>query len=342
MRLLVTGGAGFIGSEFVRQLMSGRLRTELAPDCWNTDPELQVTVLDSLSYSGVRENLEDLEGTPGYRFVHGDIRDTALVGEVMDGQEAVVHFAAETHVDRSIKEAAPFVTTNVLGTHVLLEAARAHRVRRFLHVSTDEVYGSIDEGSWGTDQPLSPNSPYAASKAASDLLALSFHRTFGMDVVVTRCSNNYGPRQFPEKVIPLFVTRLLEGLPVPLYGDGSHVRDWLHVSDHCRGIALALSRGRAGEVYHFGGGRELSNLELAAELVRLTGARPDLIRRVSDRRGHDLRYSLDIGRSRRELGYEPRVPFGRGLCDTVSWYRDSRSWWEPLTNRVEECAGAVG
>ncbi|WP_307661112.1 dTDP-glucose 4,6-dehydratase [Streptomyces sp. V1I1] len=320
MRILVTGGAGFIGSEFVRQLMTGSLQID-AP---------QVTVLDKLTYSGVQANLAPVADLPGYRFVHGDICDPAVVDEVMAGQDAVVHFAAESHVDRSIAGAMPFVITNVLGTQVLLDAARRHRVGRFLHVSTDEVYGSISEGSWAVGQPLAPNSPYAASKAASDLMVLAHHRTHGMDVVVTRCSNNYGPYQFPEKVIPLFTTRLLAGEPVPLYGDGSNVRDWLHVSDHCRGLALALTRGRAGQVYHLGGGQELSNLELTAELLRATGASRELVEQVADRKGHDLRYSLDISGSRQELGYEPQIPFAQGLAETVAWYRDNHAWWEPL------------
>ncbi|MET7713178.1 dTDP-glucose 4,6-dehydratase [Streptomyces sp. NPDC005407] len=320
MRILVTGGAGFIGSEFVRQLMTGSLQID-AP---------QVTVLDKLTYSGVQANLAPVADLPGYRFVHGDICDPAVVDEVMAGQDAVVHFAAESHVDRSIAGAVPFVITNVLGTQVLLDAARRHRVGRFLHASTDEVYGSISEGSWAVGQPLAPNSPYAASKAASDLVVLAHHRTHGMDVVVTRCSNNYGPYQFPEKVIPLFTTRLLAGEPVPLYGDGSNVRDWLHVSDHCRGLALALTRGRAGKVYHLGGGQELSNLELTAELLRATGASRELVERVADRKGHDLRYSLDISGSLQELGYEPQIPFAQGLAETVAWYRDNRAWWEPL------------
>ncbi|MFC9399288.1 dTDP-glucose 4,6-dehydratase [Streptomyces sp. NPDC057027] len=320
MRILVTGGAGFIGSEFARQLLRGSLAVTAD----------HVTVLDKLTYSGVLANLDPVADLPGYSFVRADICDPAAVDEVMAGQDAVVHFAAESHVDRSISDAGPFVTTNVLGTQVLLDAARRHGVGRFLHVSTDEVYGSISEGAWRVGQPLAPNSPYAASKAASDLMALAQHRTHGMDVVLTRCSNNYGPYQFPEKVIPLFITRLLAGNPVPLYGDGSNVRDWLHVSDHCRGIALALSRGRAGQVYHLGGGQEMSNRELVGELLKATGRSWDLVEQVADRKGHDLRYALDIEESREQLGYEPLVSFTDGLADTISWYRDNRSWWEPL------------
>jgi dTDP-glucose 4,6-dehydratase len=246
------------------------------------------------------------------------------------GHDAIVHFAAESHVDRSIAGAAPFVTTNVLGTQTLLDAAVRHNVGRFLHVSTDEVYGSIETGSWTEDWPLRPNSPYSASKAGSDLLALAFHRTHKLDVVVTRCSNNYGPYQFPEKVIPLFVTNLLDGLPVPLYGDGGNVRDWLHVADHCAGIDLVLRRGRAGEVYHIGGGTELTNKELTARLLDACGAGWDSVQQVADRKGHDRRYSLDITKISEELGYAPAYDFERGLAETVTWYRENRDWWEPL------------
>lgn len=328
MRILVTGGAGFIGSEFVRQLLS--------------DPgaDVRVTVLDKLTYSGVEANLAPVADRPGYRFVRGDICDPEAVEQVMAGQDAVVHFAAESHVDRSIEGSGPFVTTNVLGTQVLLDAALRHGVGRFVHVSTDEVYGSISEGSWTEGWPLAPNSPYSASKAGSDLLALAYHRTHGMDVVVTRCSNNYGHYQFPEKVVPLFVTNLLDGLTVPLYGDGGNVRDWLHVSDHCRGIRLALSGGRAGEVYHIGGGTELSNKELTARLLEATGCGWDRVVPVADRKGHDRRYSLAIGKIREELGYEPQVGVDEGLAATVAWYRDNRAWWEPLKARTEAVAVA--
>jgi dTDP-glucose 4,6-dehydratase len=321
MRVLVTGGAGFIGSEYVRRQLSA-------------DPAARVTVLDKLTYSGVEANLAPVAQAPGYTFVRGDVCDPDVVDEVMAGQDAVVHFAAESHVDRSIEGAGPFVTTNVLGTQVLLDAARRHRVGRFVQVSTDEVYGSIGEGSWTEDRPLAPNSPYAASKAGADLLALAHHRTHGLDVVVTRCTNNYGPYQFPEKVVPLFVTRLLDGKPVPLYGDGRHVRDWLHVSDHCRGIDLVLHGGRAGEVYHIGGGAELSNHKLTGLLLDALGADWDRVEHVPDRKGHDLRYSLDDGKIREELGYAPQTSFEEGLADTVAWYRAHRSWWEPLRERV--------
>jgi dTDP-glucose 4,6-dehydratase len=250
-----------------------------------------------------------------------------------------VHFAAETHVDRSLVSAARFVQTNVLGTQTLLEAADRHRIGRFVHVSTDEVYGSISHGSWTEESPVAPNVPYAAAKAGSDLLALAWGRTRNLDVVVTRCTNNYGHHQYPEKVIPLFVTNLLDGKPVPLYGDGRNRRDWLHVSDHCRAIQLVLLGGRAGQTYHVGGGTELSNRELTDRLLAACGAGPEMIRHVPDRQNHDLRYSLDIGKIRSELGYAPRVPFDAGLRATVDWYRGNRSWWEPLKNSAPAIAG---
>ncbi|MFJ8665352.1 dTDP-glucose 4,6-dehydratase [Streptomyces sp. NPDC093600] len=321
MKILVTGGAGFIGSQFVRALLLGELPS---------GQDAHVTVLDNLTYSGNEANLLPVADKAGYTFVHGDIRDFATVDDVMRGQDAVVHFAAESHVDRSIMDASPFVTTNVLGTQVLLDAAKRHGVGRFVHVSTDEVYGSIAEGSWTEDWPLAPNSPYSASKAGSDLLALSYHRTHGMDVVVTRCSNNYGQYHFPEKMIPLFTTNLLDGKKVPLYGEGLNIRDWLHVSDHCRGIEMVLRGGRAGEVYHIGGGTEVTNKELTGMLLDACGAGWDMVEHVADRKGHDLRYSLSIAKIQEELGYTPLVSFEQGLADTVAWYRDNRDWWEPL------------
>jgi len=268
--------------------------------------------------------------SPRFSFVRADIVDRAAVDDVLAGADAVVHFAAESHVDRSISGAGDFVVTNVLGTQTLLEAARAARVGRFVHVSTDEVYGSIESGSWPETHPLEPNSPYSASKAGSDLIARAYARTYGMDVCITRCSNNYGPYQFPEKVVPLFVTNLLDGLDVPLYGDGGNVRDWLHVDDHCRGIQLVLERGRGGEVYNIGGGTELSNKELTALLLEACDADWSRVRAVTDRLGHDRRYSVDIAKISTELGYRPEVDFTAGLAQTVAWYRENRAWWEPL------------
>ncbi|WP_203934513.1 dTDP-glucose 4,6-dehydratase [Virgisporangium ochraceum] len=319
MKVLVTGGAGFIGSQYVRMLLGS--------------PGASVTVLDKLTYSGNRENLAPVASHPGLTFVEGDIVDKDTVAGVMKGHDAVVHFAAESHVDRSIDGAEPFVVTNVLGTQRLLDEALRAGVGRFLHVSTDEVYGSIEEGSWTEDWPLAPNSPYSASKAGSDLLALAYHRTHKMDVVVTRCSNNYGPYQFPEKVVPLFVTNLLDGKKVPLYGDGGNIRDWLHVADHCAGIQLALEKGRAGEVYHIGGGRELTNRELTEKLLEACGRDWSFVTPVEDRKGHDRRYSLSIEKISNELGYTPAVDFERGIAETVAWYRDNRAWWEPLKAR---------
>lgn len=322
MQIFVTGGAGFIGSAYVRALLQ---------DEYAGAAGASVTVLDLLSYSGNRGNLPLTDSR--LRFVRGDITDSALLAELLPGHDAIVHFAAESHVDRSITGALPFVTTNVLGTQTLLDAARHAGIGRFLHVSTDEVYGSIDEGSWTETWPLAPNSPYAASKASSDLMALAAHRTHGLDVVVTRCSNNYGPHQFPEKVIPLFVTNLMDGRRIPLYGDGGNVRDWLHVADHCRGIQLALEKGRAGEVYNIGGGTELSNRQLTERLLEACGAGWDMVEPVTDRKGHDRRYSLDITKISNELGYAPQVTLDEGLASTVTWYRENRAWWEPLKAR---------
>ncbi|GAA3309048.1 dTDP-glucose 4,6-dehydratase [Streptomyces cinereospinus] len=316
MRVLVTGGAGFIGSAYVRHLLTG------AYPAWR---DARVTVLDLLTYAGNLANLAPVAGR--FTFVHGDIGDPALLERVVPGHDVVVNFAAESHVDRSIAGASDFVRTNVLGVQRLFDACLEAKVGRVVHVSTDEVYGSIDSGSWDESAPLAPNSPYAASKASGDLLARAYHVTHGLPVVVTRCGNNYGPYQYPEKVVPLFVTRLLTGGTVPLYGDGGNVRDWIHVTDHCRGIQVAAERGEAGEVYHIAGTRELTNVELTERLLAACGAGWDRVEKVPDRLGHDRRYSLTDAKLR-ALGYAPRVSFEEGLAETVRWYAEHADWWQ--------------
>jgi len=318
MKLLVTGGAGFIGSNFVRMAL-----TDKFPD-FNVE---QLTVLDLLTYAGDEENLKPVASDKRYKFVKGDIRDLELAKKLMQDADQVVHFAAESHVDRSIEGGSEFVSTNVMGTQVLLDAARSSNIKRFVHVSTDEVYGSISEGSWPEDHPLLPNSPYSASKAGSDLLVRAYNRTHKLDTVITRCSNNYGQYQFPEKVMPLFITNIIEGKKVPLYGNGLNVRDWLHVDDHCRGIALALTKGRAGEVYNIGGGTELTNVELTYKILKAMGVGEEFIQPVEDRKGHDLRYSVDISKISKELGYSPQVNFEEGLIQTINWYKNNEAWW---------------
>ena len=319
MKLLVTGGAGFIGSNFVRMAL-----TDKFPD-FNVE---QLTVLDLLTYAGDEENLKPVASDKCYKFVKGDIRDLELAKKLMQGADQVVHFAAESHVDRSIEGGSEFVSTNVMGTQVLLDAAKSSNIKRFVHVSTDEVYGSISEGSWPEDHPLLPNSPYSASKAGSDLLVRAYNRTHKLDTVITRCSNNYGQYQFPEKVMPLFITNIIEGKKVPLYGNGLNVRDWLHVDDHCRGIALALTKGRSGEVYNIGGGTELTNVELTHKILKAMGVGEEFIQPVEDRKGHDLRYSVDISKINKELGYSPQVNFEEGLEQTINWYKNSEAWWK--------------
>jgi dTDP-glucose 4,6-dehydratase len=318
MQLLVTGGAGFIGSNYVRWLLA------------NTDD--RVVVLDALTYAGNLDNFHGIAEDPRFRFVRGDIRDRDAVREAMTGCDRVVHFAAETHVDRSIVDPDSFVLTNCQGTNVVCDTARLLGVERVLHISTDEVYGSVEEGSSGEDDLLLPRSPYSAAKAGSDLIALSYGTTYGLDVVVTRASNNYGPYQFPEKVIPLFVTNLLDGARVPLYGDGLNVRDWLYVEDHCTGVDVALRHGRAGEIYNIGGGNEITNRELTDRLLALCGRDESAIEYVADRLGHDRRYSVDCSKLR-ALGWAPARDFETGLAETVAWYRDQRWWWEPLKAR---------
>jgi dTDP-glucose 4,6-dehydratase len=319
MKLLVTGGAGFIGSNFVRMAL-----TDKFPD-FNVE---QLTVLDLLTYAGDEENLKPVASDKRYKFVKGDIRDLELAKKLMQDADQVVHFAAESHVDRSIEGGSEFVSTNVMGTQVLLDAAKSTNIKRFVHVSTDEVYGSISEGSWPEDHPLLPNSPYSASKAGSDLLVRAYNRTHKLDTVITRCSNNYGQYQFPEKVMPLFITNIIEGKKVPLYGNGLNVRDWLHVDDHCRGIALALTKGRAGEVYNIGGGTELTNVELTHKILEAMGVGKEYIQPVEDRKGHDLRYSVDISKINKELGYSPQVNFEEGLLQTINWYKNNEAWWK--------------
>lgn len=322
MKLLVTGGAGFVGSEYVRSMLGG---------AYEGYENAEITVLDKLTYAGSLTNIP--VDDPRLTFVRGDIVDRELLLDLLPGHDAVVHFAAESHVDRSLLDASPFTTTNVLGTQTLLDCCLRTGISRVVQVSTDEVYGTIAHGSWTEDHPLLPNSPYAASKAAADLLARSYHRSHGLPVVITRCSNNYGPYQHVEKMIPRFVTNLLSGRPVPLYGDGRNVREWLHVADHCRGVQLALGKGRDGEVYHLGSGTELTNRDLTAELLRLCGADWDAVRPVADRKGHDLRYSLDDSKARRELGYAPQVPFESGLAEVVAWYRTNSDRWADESER---------
>ncbi|MCH9815696.1 MAG: dTDP-glucose 4,6-dehydratase, partial [Actinomycetia bacterium] len=321
-----TGAAGFIGSNYVRHMISGDYPG------WE---DAEVTVLDALTYAGNKANLAQIADSPRYRFIHGDIADSELLADVLPGHDAVVHFAAESHVDRSIDGPSTFVQTNVLGTQSLLQSALDTGIERFVHVSTDEVYGSIDEGSWSEDHPLLPNSPYAASKAGSDLIARAYARTHDLDVRITRCSKNYGPHQFPEKVIPLFISNLMDGQKVPLYGDGLNQRDWLHVDDHCRGIQLVLDGGKAGEVYNIGGGTELSNKALTERLLAAMDLDWDMVQPVADRLGHDRRYSVDISKISNELGYAPQVDFQTGLAETVDWYRNNQDWWRPLKGNEE-------
>ena len=318
MRLLVTGGAGFIGSNFVRRIVDGSL-----------SGVNHVTILDKLTYAGTLTNLEMLP-SGSFEFIQGDIGDKELVNSLSSKHDAIVNFAAESHVDRSITGARDFVETNVLGTQNLLDGALRNNLKTFVQISTDEVYGTIDEGSWDEAYPLLPNSPYSASKASADLLVRSYHRTFGLDTRITRCSNNYGPHQFPEKVIPLFVTNLIDGKKVPLYGKGMNVRDWLHVDDHCRGIHAVLMKGRSGEIYNIGGGQELTNKELTFIILEKMRRDESSIEYVQDRLGHDLRYSVDIKKISSELGYEPKVRFEDGISETIEWYKANEKWWRPL------------
>jgi dTDP-glucose 4,6-dehydratase len=316
-RILVTGGCGFIGANFVRYELQ-------------TDPSIEVTNLDALTYAGNPDNLAGLEAHPRYRFVRGDIADRSLVMPLVQagGFDAIVNFAAESHVDRSIDDATPFLRTNVVGTQCLLDSARAAKVPRYVQVSTDEVYGTLapNDPPFCETTPLTPNSPYAASKAGADLLVRAAHHTFGLDTIITRCSNNYGPYQFPEKLIPLFITNALADIPVPVYGDGRQVRDWIHVLDHCRGVGAAMRRGRAGEVYNFGGQSERYNIDVTRAILDHCGKSESLIRHVTDRPGHDRRYAVNWTKAKAELGWGPTVPFGEGLASTVAWYQANAHW----------------
>ena len=315
-RLLVTGGAGFIGSAFVRRLLTD-------------DPERPVIVLDKLTYAGNRANLEPVADSPGFRFVVGDIADPQVVEPLAGEVDAIVNFAAESHVDRSIESPDAFIRTDVYGTYVLLDAARRNGHRRYVQVSTDEVYGSLATGSASESDRLEPRSPYAASKAAGDMLALAYGTTYGLPVGVTRASNTFGPYQYPEKILPLFTTNAIDGQPLPLYGDGLHVRDWLHVDDHCAAVELVLTDGVAGEVYNVAGGNELTNLDLTHLILDELSLPRSLIRSVPDRPGHDRRYSVDAGKIR-ELGWRPRASFPHALSETIRWYVDHPEWWRPL------------
>ena len=321
MRILVTGGAGFIGSNFVRRIIDGTFSGFSA-----------VTVLDKLTYAGTLTNLAKMPAD-SFKFIKGDICDAELVGRLVQEHDIVVNFAAESHVDRSINGARDFVVTNVLGTQTLLDAVKDSNVRTFLQVSTDEVYGSIEKGSWPETDPLLPNSPYAASKAAADLICRSYFKTHGLDIRITRCSNNYGRNQFPEKVIPLFVTNLIDNEKVPVYGSGLNVRDWLHVDDHCFGIYLAITKGKAGEIYNIGGGTELTNLGLTEKILELMGKDKSSINYVQDRKGHDLRYSVDISKISNDLGYNPQVKWEEGLRGVIDWYVSNEAWWRPLKEK---------
>jgi dTDP-glucose 4,6-dehydratase len=324
MDILVTGGAGFIGSNYVRRIFDGTLKGIS-----------KVTVLDDLTYAGQLRNFEKLDLVDDLHFIKGDICNPDLMNSIAGSFEAIVNFAAESHVDRSIEGAAEFVRTNMNGVQVIMDAIKeSGRNVRFLQISTDEVYGSIESGSWKETHTLEPNSPYSASKAGGELLARAYHKTHGLDVVTTRCSNNYGTHHFPEKLIPLFITNLLEGKKVPVYGDGKNVRDWLHVDDHCRGIHSVLTKGKSGEIYNIGGGTELTNLEITKLILQSMGADESSIEYVSDRKGHDFRYSVDWLKINTELGYEPQVDFKNGLMNTIQWYRENEAWWKPLKSHL--------
>jgi dTDP-glucose 4,6-dehydratase len=317
MRILVTGGAGFIGSNYVKYIISK-----------NKHIDINVVVLDKLTYAGSIDNFGEIIGKSNFKFIQGDICDSKLVNDLVSNSDRVINFAAETHVDRSIESSNEFIRTNIHGTKVLLDAIRKKSNTKFIQVSTDEVYGSIECGSWDESFPLKPNSPYAATKAAADLLVLSYQKTYSLDLMISRCCNNYGPNQFPEKIIPLFIINLIQRKKIPVYGDGQNVREWIHVKDHCRGLDLIFENGKPGEIYNLGSGIELKNLELTEKLIDFFGLGPEIIQYVADRLGHDQRYSLNFKKASKDLGYKPEISFESGLVETINWYKDNSTWWK--------------
>ncbi|GAW29462.1 dTDP-glucose 4,6-dehydratase [Carboxydocella sp. ULO1] len=317
-RILVTGGAGFIGSNFIRYMLKKY-------------PEVRIVNLDKLTYAGNLENLRDIEDNPNYRFVKGDIADPIVVNQLAAEVDYIVNFAAESHVDRSIEDPSIFIKTNVMGTQVLLDAAKKHGIEKYLQISTDEVYGSLGPTGYFTEEtPLAPNSPYSASKAAADLLVRAYHETYGLPVLITRCSNNYGPYQYPEKLVPFFIKRALADEYLPVYGDGMNIRDWLHVEDHCRAIDMVLQKGRIGEVYNIGGNNEMTNIEITRLILRELNKPESLIKFVQDRLGHDRRYAIDASKIKTELGWQPEYTFEQGVKETIKWYLENRKWWEKI------------
>jgi len=323
MKLLITGGAGFIGSNFIHYWLKHY-------------PQDEILNLDKLTYAGNLDNLKDLESNPNYKFVEGDIGNAKIVSEAVKNIDVIVNFAAETHVDRSILDSGEFVRTNVLGTQTLLEAARSNGLIRFHHISTDEVFGALEEGGgkFSEATPYDPRSPYSASKAASDHLVRAYGHTYGLPITISNCSNNYGPYQFPEKIIPLFITNILEGKKVPVYGRGGNIRDWIHVDDHNAGVEAIILRGKIGETYCLGGENELTNLALTKKLISLMGAGEQVIQYVEDRKGHDFRYAIDIAKAKKELGWQSKVNFDSGLRETIEWYKNNQSWWKKLKNKI--------
>jgi len=325
MKIFVTGGCGFIGSNFIKYM-------------FNKYSSYEIVNIDALTYAGVRENLKEIEDSERYRFIHGRIEDIALVKKEMEGMDAVIHFAAESHVDRSIVDAQPFIKTNVLGLQVLLDTSKEKKIKKFIHISTDEVYGTFqtDEGSFTEESPLKPNSPYAASKAAADMLVRSYIITYGFPAIIIRPSNNYGPYQMPEKFIPLMVTNLIDGLKIPVYGKGLNIRDWLYVEDTCHAIDIVLHKGKVGEVYNIGGGNEKRNIEVVKKVIEIMGKKEDAIKFVPDRPGHDYRYSIDYSKIINDLGWKPRIDFDTGIKMAINWYKENEWWWRPLKERLKK------